>query len=160
MNVQTFSGSMVSIATNKTEETVSCCKNCLNISLQILKEMTDLKLLKENIGFLFITLSGFFVFAGYFIPFIYIPTRVKELNIDPTLGSWVLSIIGIVNIPARLTFGFLADSGKISAVNLNTLCIMVAVLAIGCYGFLKTFVLQCVFSVVFAIGIGKKFFII
>ena len=61
---------------------------------------------------------------------------------------------GIVNIPARLTFGFLADSGKITAVNLNTLCIMVAIIAMGCYGFLKDFVTQCIFSVVFAIGIG------
>ena len=85
---------MVSVATNKTEDDTSCCKNCLNISLQILKEMADVKLLKENIGFLFITLSGFFVFAGYFIPFIYIPNRIKELGIDATKGSWVLSIIG------------------------------------------------------------------
>jgi hypothetical protein len=85
---------MVSVATNKTEDETPCCKNCLNISLQILKEMTDVKLLKENIGFLFITLSGFFVFAGYFIPFIYIPNRIKELGIDATKGSWILSIIG------------------------------------------------------------------
>lgn len=151
-NVQTFSGSMASIATNKTDEDSSCCKNFLSVTLQILKEMVDIRLLTQNMGFLFITLSGFFVFAGYFIPFIYIPLRITELQIEN--GSWVLSIIGIINIPARLTFGFLADSGKVTAVNLNTSCIIVAILAMTCYGFLNTFILQCIFSVVFAIGIA------
>jgi hypothetical protein len=54
--------------------------------------MINISLLKENMAFLLITLSGFFVFAGYFIPFLFIPRRAEELKISEY--AWLLSIIG------------------------------------------------------------------
>jgi predicted MFS family arabinose efflux permease len=127
--------------------------SCLSISLKILKEMTDVKLLCQNVGFLFITMSGFFIFAGYFIPFLFIPIRARdELGIQNY--SLILSVIGIVNIPARLGFGFLADRKILSAVNLNFLCIIIATIPVWLYGLMNTFALQIVFAVFFAIGIG------
>ena len=78
---------MVSIAKSEAEK-----ESAGTIILNILKEMADLRLLKENVGFLFVTLSGFFVFAGYFIPFLFIPLRIKELGLEG--GAWILSTIG------------------------------------------------------------------
>jgi predicted MFS family arabinose efflux permease len=128
----------------------SCCKSCLNTSWTILKEMGNVSLLGKNFAFLLITLSNFFIFSGYFIPFIYVPVRAKALDI--TNYSLILSVIGIVNIPARLLFGTLAD--KVSPTNLNSLCAILASLALWFYAPLTTFATQCVFSVVFAIGIA------
>ena len=64
---------------------------------------------------------------------------------------------GIVNIPARLIFGFLADKRSLSPVNLNTLCVVLATATLWSYAFLTTFYTQIGFAVAFAIGIGLFF---
>jgi hypothetical protein len=92
-NVQTFSGSLISVAKSEIDlSESSCAKNCFTLSINILKEMGNMSLLKENLAFLLITLSGFFVFAGYFAPFLFIPRRAQELKINEY--AWLLSIIG------------------------------------------------------------------
>lgn len=50
-------------------------KESSNIFAKIFKEMTNFKILTKNIPFLLISISNFFLFFGYFIPFIYIPQR-------------------------------------------------------------------------------------
>jgi hypothetical protein len=94
-NVQTFSGSLISVAKSEMDlsKSSSCAKNCFSLSVNILKEMANMSLLKENLAFLLITLSGFFVFAGYFAPFLFIPRRAQELKINEY--AWLLSIIGL-----------------------------------------------------------------
>ena len=62
----------------------------------IFKEIINVKLLKENVAFLFISLLNFFIFFVYFIPFIYIPVRARELKIPNY--PLILSIIGNLNI--------------------------------------------------------------
>jgi hypothetical protein len=66
---------------------------------------------------------------------------------------------GLVNIPARLIFGFLADKRLIAAIHLNTAATAVATASLFVYFLLDTFTLQLVFSVVFAIGIGIENFL-
>ena len=73
-------------------ENVSCFKNFLNITWSIIKEIIDIRLLFQSIPFLIITVSNFFVFLGYFIPFIYMPIRAKDINVE-NIG-WIFSIIG------------------------------------------------------------------
>ena len=61
----------------------------------ILKEMTDFRLLIQNMGFLLITTSNFFAFVGYFAPFLYL-IEFTKFNI-PNIAyspSLLLSIIG------------------------------------------------------------------
>jgi hypothetical protein len=62
------------------------------IIVGIFKEIINVKLLKENVAFLFISLLNFFIFFVYFIPFIYIPVRARELKIPNY--PLILSIIG------------------------------------------------------------------
>lgn len=133
------------------DEDTSCIRSCGSIAWNIIKEICNVGLLGQNFAFLLITLSNFFIFAGYFIPFLYIPIRAKELEIDNF--ALVLSIIGIVNIPARLVFGALAD--KLSPVHLNSMCAVLATVSLWIYPPLNTFILQCVFAVIFATGICK-----
>jgi predicted MFS family arabinose efflux permease len=120
----------------------------------IVKETTNFKLLKENLGFFLITMSNFFVFFVYFIPFIYIPVRAQQLEIKNY--PWIISIIGIVNIPVRILFGFLVDKKIASAINMNTVCTLTACLTLFTYYALDTFMLQAGFAVLFAISIGEN----
>ena len=88
---------MHSIRRNEVEEensneSSSCFKKVLNITWNIIKEIFDIRLLFQSIPFLIITVSNFFIFLGYFLPFIYIPIRAKEINVENI--DRVYSIIG------------------------------------------------------------------
>ena len=56
-----------------------------------------------------------------------------------------------------MLFGIIADRKIVSAVNLNTFCVSIATLPLFLFFKLKQdYVTQIVFSVLFAIGIGKQ----
>lgn len=155
--MQSFSGSMASIRhlpddNENSNVDTSCCKSCLNISYNIIKEITDVKLITQNLPFFLITLSNFFVFFGYFLPYIYIPIRAKEINLESF--SWILSIIGIFNIPSRLLFGVLADKRYLSPINLNTLSAAIGAISLWLFPFFNKFWNQAIFAALFATGIG------
>lgn len=87
--VHTFSGSVLSL--NEVRN-ISKKSGTGSLILNILKEMGNVSLLSKNIGLLFITLSNFFIFSGYFIPFLFIPIRAKQLDIADS--SFILGLIG------------------------------------------------------------------
>ncbi|RMZ94913.1 monocarboxylate transporter 2-like, partial [Brachionus plicatilis] len=147
--VHTFSGSVLSL--NEVRN-ISKKSGTGSLILNILKEMGNVSLLSKNIGLLFITLSNFFIFSGYFIPFLFIPIRAKQLDIADS--SFILGLIGLVNIPSRLGFGFLADIRFISPINLNTMCVILACGSLWSYFLLNTYALQLLFAVLFGTGIG------
>lgn len=82
-----MSGSIVSL---KKEEEKPNKKD--NVFLGLFKEMTDFTLLCNNWRFLLITLSNFFVFSGYFLPFLFV-AKVAALN-GLSNPSFVISVIG------------------------------------------------------------------
>lgn len=65
----------------------------LRMSLEILKDMANLSLLGENMGFLLITLSNFCLFTGYFIPYIYL-CDIAETKANMSDPTFLLSLIG------------------------------------------------------------------
>ena len=112
LNILSFTGSIVSVGNfnmalnigeNSDDPEIPWYKRAWAITVAIAKEISDLKLLTQNMSFLLITLSNFFVFLGYFIPFIYIPLVAKDLiKENPALESdlsenrvaFIFSIIG------------------------------------------------------------------
>lgn len=155
--LETYHGSVYSL--NEFEPKFYERNSCLRLTVGILKEMSDFKLLKENFAFALIVMSNFILFTGYFTPFLYI-TKVAEMNdIPKNRASLLISIIGIVNIPARMIYGFIADRRYIAPINLNTFSVLVATVPLFFYFTLqKTFITQIIFSIAFAIGIGKNTF--
>ncbi|RNA31634.1 monocarboxylate transporter 2-like [Brachionus plicatilis] len=125
-------------------------KNVSSVVKNLLKEMTNFKILKLNFSFLLITLSNFFIFFVYFIPFIYIPIRAKDLQIAQF--AWLISIIGIVNIPMRIIFGIISDRKIIRPIHMNTLCIFFASGSMYSYFYLATFYHQAVATAVFGMA--------
>ena len=65
---------------------------------------------------------------------------------------------GIVNIPSRLGFGFIADRGFIAAIDLNTFAVGLYTAVVLAYFMFTTFISQLVFAAIFALGIGKLSF--
>ena len=113
------------------------------------KELVDFSLLRQNKIFLLIVLSNFFVFFAYYITFIYIPIRAQSLGINEF--AWIISIMGIANIPMRIFFGFMCDKKFMKAINMNTLCLLLAIFSLFSYFFLTNFALQIGFAIVFSI---------
>lgn len=116
---------------------------------KFIKEVSDFSLLKKNKIFLLIVLSNFFVFFAYYIPFIYIPIRAQQLGI--TQFAWIISTMGILNIPMRILFGFLCDKKLIAPISMNTICLFLAMISLFSYYFLISFPLQIGFAFVFSI---------
>jgi hypothetical protein len=79
----------------KVRKRKSCdfCK-IYKIMVHITKDISNFKLLKQNRKFLLIAIANLFAFSGYFLPFIYIPIRAKELKIENI--SALLSVIGML----------------------------------------------------------------
>lgn len=155
--IATYHGSVLSL--NQRENIPFYERNTfLRIAVGILKEMTDFRLLCENVGFLLITLSNFFIFTGYFTPFLYLTDLAHQFGTPKSQASFLISIIGIVNIPARMLYGFVADRRFVSAINLNTFAVVLGTVPLFIFTLLvKTYWSQVVFAIVFAIGIGKYF---
>jgi len=105
--------------------------------------------------FLLIVISNFFTFLCYFTIFTYMPIRAKEL--DTTIQEnfpLIISIIGIFNIPFRVMFGFLADRKFITAVDMNTACILIGSATMFSFFFLTQFWELVIFAVVFAFAMA------
>lgn len=162
LNITTFAGSLVSLGNfNQTlnmktleEEFVDqpWYERYWEILIKILKDIINVKLLVQNFEFFLITMCNFFCFCALFIPYIYIPKHAAESKLSKSEAATILSVIGIVNIPMRFGFGWLADRKIISALNLNTIAIAIAAISIWIIGSFNTFVAQCICGVIFAMG--------
>ena len=124
-------------------------KRFVSIIIEIVKSIGDFRLL-SNIRFLLILIANFFFAIGFFVPYIFIPIRAKELEI--TEFAWLLSIIGIANIPSRILFGLLADQKLTKSINLNTICTLLVAVSLFLYLPLVSFWSQACFSVLFAVS--------
>lgn len=162
LNIQTFAGSMVSIGNfNQTLNMKSLEDEFLDqpwyqrfyeITLQILKDIVNVKLLVQNFEFFCLAMCNFFCFLGLFIPYIYIPVHAEKTGLSGSQASFILSIIGIVNIPMRLAFGFIADKKIIPTTDLNTIAISIVFASVWCISLFNTYGLQIAFGVAFAVG--------
>lgn len=151
VQIQTYMGSMYSLKSDRLP--FHQRNKFLKMALDILKDMANFSLLRENMGFLLITMSNFCLFTGYFIPFIYL-VSIAETSAgmsDPTL---LLSLIGALNIPFRILFGWIVDVKILSGINLNTLCIFFSAVPFFLYQNYLQYTIwgQYVFTIAFAIG--------
>lgn len=127
-----MSGSIMSLKKETTEKKENILKSTL-------KEIGDFSLLLNNWRFLCATLSNFFIFSGYFLPYVYMGEVPKNNGVPKDLAKWIVSVSGIVNIPGRLMFGYLGDafsknkSPFLSPILLNTLSLTFGVFPLMAY---------------------------
>ncbi|RNA30957.1 monocarboxylate transporter 2-like [Brachionus plicatilis] len=113
------------------------------------KEIINFNLLRTNKSFACVVTSNFFVFFAYFIPFIYIPIRAQSLGIKNY--AWIISVIGMANIPIRILFGLLSDREFLRAIHMNSFCLLLAAVLLFGYNYLDSFKLQIAFGIFFAV---------
>ena len=86
------------------DQNKGCCGDCGSL----LKETFDFSLFKRPVFALYCFVIVMFCF-GYHVPYTYTPERAQELGVDPQSASFLVSIMGISNVCARLIFGWLGD---------------------------------------------------
>lgn len=106
----------------------------------------DLSLLKRP-SFVLLAMSGFLCLVGFFIPFIYLSDRAKQLGkhfpiaaslkgfvflflagISPDKCAFILSIIGITNTIGRVFCGWASDN-RVNALLLNNIALTIGGIA-------------------------------
>ena len=90
--METLNGKPPNQPEEEEEEKENKVAKTFKVIKDVIKDATNFKILMTNKLFLLIALSNAFIFLVYFIPFIYIPIRAKELGIKQY--SWIISIIG------------------------------------------------------------------
>ena len=86
------------------DQNKGCCGDCGSL----LKETFDFSLFKRPVFALYCFVIVMFCF-GYHVPYTYTPERAQGLGVDPQSASFLVSIMGISNVCARLIFGWLGD---------------------------------------------------
>ncbi len=125
----------------------------LKIIWGLTKETFNFKILFKELIFFLFCLTNFLIFIFYMVPFIYIPIRGVELNIEQY--AWIISIIGIINIPARIIFGIVTDKNLAHPLLMFCISCFLASFACFIFYFLTTFWAQIAFSIIFGIACGK-----
>lgn len=148
--VQTYMGSVYSLNTKKLPFYQR--NTFLRLIVEVFGEMANFSLLWQNTCFLFIVLSNFFLFTGFFLTYIYLP-QVARLN-QMRNPQKLLATIGFLNVPFRMLFGLISDRRWITPLNLNTLSVLIATVPYFLYESILQYHTwgQYLFSIQFAVG--------
>lgn len=119
---------------------------------RILATMLDPTLLKR-VSFLLFCTSGFLMYLGYLVPYVFLPDRNKSVGISPEHCSLFVSVIGLANAFGRLIIGALAM--KLNPVNLYLVVCLISGMAIIAFNFSFNVYYQYVICVLFGFHIAS-----
>lgn len=107
------------------EETRICgIVPCSQETKDTLSEMLDFSLFKDLIFVLF-TISNFLTSIGFYIPYVYIVSKAKELGLSEKEGSMLLAMIGIGNTIGRIVLGFFSDKSYVDRLQVYNWCLTI-----------------------------------
>lgn len=107
------------------EETTVCgIVPCSRETKDTLREMLDFSLFKDPV-FLFFTLSNFLTSVGFNIPYLYIVSRAKSLDISGDKASLLLAIIGVANTFGRVALGYVSDKPSVNRLLVYNVCLTI-----------------------------------
>lgn len=104
------------------ETTVCGCVPCSQETKETLQEMLDFSLFKDPIFIVFV-LSNFFTSIGFNVPYVYIVSKARYMQISPEKASMLLSVIGAANTVGRIVLGYFSDNPKINRLLVYNLCL-------------------------------------
>ncbi|XP_006614015.1 monocarboxylate transporter 3 isoform X1 [Apis dorsata] len=120
---------------------------------EALATMMDVSLLKDPV-FLLIGISNVFGMAGLYVPFVYLLDAAVLDNIDKTLASYLVSIIGITNTLGRVACGYIADFPQVDSLLLNNICLIISTVAVAAIPFCHSYPAYIIMSILFGIAIS------
>lgn len=107
---------------NKTS--ICCCIPPSNEIKHTMNKMLDLALFKDWIFVLF-ALSNFLTSIGLNIPYVYIVSKAKTLDLSADEASMLLSIIGIANTFGRIVLGYISDKAWVNRLMVYNWCLTI-----------------------------------
>lgn len=132
-------------------ETGASTKNTI---MATLKSMLDFSMFTSP-SFIILALSGFFTLTGFFVPFIYLPKMAESFGHSPASATFLVSILGITNIVARILCGWLSDRPQVNALVVNNVALVLAGIATILVPHFQPYWLLCLYCVIFGMGTGK-----
>lgn len=118
------------------------------------KEMCDIRLFAMPVYLLFF-ISNFLLSYAYDLPYVYLPNYANELKIEN--ASFLISILGIVNMFGQILYGFLGDQKKINTLILYGVSIVVCGSLVTSIPSMTSYSSLAVFSTLFGLFISANF---
>lgn len=87
-----------------------------------LREMLDFSLFKDPIFIVFST-SNLLTSIGFNIPYVYLVPKAKELGLEVTTATMLISIIGATNTIGRIVLGYVSDKPWINRLQVYNWCL-------------------------------------
>ena len=109
-----------------------------NALMRVLKEMVDIRLLK-NSKFLLILLSNCFAFLALYTPYMFLPGMMVNKGLSTEKASFIVSIIGISNTVGRVGVGWVVDRPWANSLLITNISLISSGLCIFCFPACQSF---------------------
>ncbi|PVD27383.1 hypothetical protein C0Q70_12541 [Pomacea canaliculata] len=128
----------------------SCCRRWF---VDPLYQVFDFSLLRSP-TFLVYGFSCFLCMAGFFIPFLYLPTVAQGMQIEKAMAAFLISIIGIANTVGRVMVGYFSDKPWVDPLLCNNFALIIGGAATITVPWIKVYGLFAVYAMVFGTSIA------
>lgn len=107
----------------------------------VLLDMLDFSYFMDP-RFLLFSISNFFLYTWYDVPYVYLADYAIEMEFTESDASYLISLIGIVNMVGEIILGWCGDRKTISAGMIYAICMLFCGLVTGLVPLLKTYVVS------------------
>ncbi|RUS70172.1 hypothetical protein EGW08_022064 [Elysia chlorotica] len=120
---------------------------------QAFTKVFDFSLLKSP-TFLIYGWACFLCMAGFFVPFVYMPTHAIDLGLGSRNAAYLIAIIGITNTVGRVGVGFLSDQPWADCLLINNVALIIGGVATMFVPFYSSYSQLAVYSSVFGLAVA------
>ena len=121
-----------------------------------LKDMLDVSVLK-NTNFLLFGISNLILYMWYDVPYMFLTDRAIYLGISEESASFLVSILGIVNMVGQVIYGFIGDLPQVNPTLLYLVSITIAGIATMVMPLFTSYASMAIYSTVFGFVISANF---
>ncbi|KAL3981924.1 Major Facilitator Superfamily protein [Acanthocheilonema viteae] len=119
------------------------------ILFTVLRSMVDTSLLSDP-SFILIAISAFLTLSSLFVPFIFLGKQAITVGATSSQQSYLLMIIGIVNIFGRVLCGLISDLPKVDPLFVHNLGVIIGGIATCTVPLLTQYWMYVVYTIPFA----------
>ncbi|CAD5215874.1 unnamed protein product [Bursaphelenchus okinawaensis] len=121
--------------------------------LSPLQSMLDTTLLTSP-SFLILAVGGFLTLACFFVPFMFIGQLARTNGVEPEHTKYLVVILGLVNLVARVLCGVISDHPKVDPLVVSNWALIIGGVATILVPFANTFFLFALYCLPFAFGVA------
>ncbi|GMR45268.1 hypothetical protein PMAYCL1PPCAC_15463, partial [Pristionchus mayeri] len=120
--------------------------------IHTLRSMLDVSLLRRP-SFIILALSGFLTLSCFYVPYLYLGNHIDRVgNYTDSEKSLPISVLGIVNIVARIGCGYIADRPQADALLVSSVALTLAGASTMAVPFFTAYWMFIAYCIPFAVG--------